>query len=154
MCRDIAPEGDDLKETNANLDQLTDLALELQQKTGVKLLWATCNLFSNPRYLKLFLVILFTPWRRCSWAQFSTLTAPPLTLSRKCGKFLEGVVTCNGLVIAIQILLVKEAKISPSSDAVQGLLSLRMKINELWRLLLIRKLCCYQQLYEWSSHQP
>ena len=58
-------------------------------------------------------------------------------------KFLEGVVTCNGLVIAIQILLVKEAKISPSSDAVQGLLSLRMKINELWRLLLIRKLCCY-----------
>lgn len=133
MCRDIAPEGDDLKETNANLDQLTDLALELQQKTGVKLLWATCNLFSNPRYLKLFLVILFTPWRRCSWAQFSTLTAPPLTLSRKCGKF----------VIAIQILLVKEAKISPSSDAVQGLLSLRMKINELWQLLLIRKLCCY-----------
>lgn len=140
MCRDIAPEGDDLKETNANLDQLTDLALELQQKTGVKLLWATCNLFSNPRYLKLFFVILFTPWRGCSWAQFSTLTAPPLTLSRKCGKFLEGVVTCNGLVIAIQILLVKEAKISPSSDAVQGLLSLRMKINELWQLLLIKKI--------------
>ena len=85
MCRDIAPEGDDLKETNANLDQLTDLALELQQKTGVKLLWATCNLFSNPRYLKLFFVILFTPWCRCSWAQFSILTAPSLTLSRKCG---------------------------------------------------------------------
>lgn len=49
--RDIAPEGDDLKETNANLDQLTDLALELQEKTGVKLLWATCNLFANPRYM-------------------------------------------------------------------------------------------------------
>lgn len=49
--RDIAPEGDDLKETNTNLDQLTDLALELQKKTGVKLLWATCNLFSNPRYM-------------------------------------------------------------------------------------------------------
>lgn len=57
MFRDIAPEGDDLKETNANLDQLTDLALELQEKTGVKLLWATCNLFANPRYLT-----LFTPW--------------------------------------------------------------------------------------------
>ena len=48
-CRDIAPEGEYLKETNANLDELTDLALELQEKTGVKLLWATCNLFANPR---------------------------------------------------------------------------------------------------------
>lgn len=97
----------------------------------------------QPKVFETFFGHTFTPWRRCSWAQFSTLTAPPLTLSRKCGKFLEGVVTCNGLVIAIQILLVKEAKISPSSDAVQGLLSLRMIINELWRLLLIRKLCCY-----------
>ena len=50
MFRDIAPEGENLEETNANLDQLTDLALELQEKTGVKLLWATCNLFANPRY--------------------------------------------------------------------------------------------------------
>ena len=50
MFRDIAPEGENLEETNANLDQLTDLALELQVKTGVKLLWATCNLFANPRY--------------------------------------------------------------------------------------------------------
>ncbi|XP_073257134.1 uncharacterized protein [Porites lutea] len=49
--RDIAPEGENLKETNSNLDELTDLALELQEKTGVKLLWATCNLFANPRYM-------------------------------------------------------------------------------------------------------
>lgn len=49
MFRDIAPEGENLEETNANLDQLTDLALELQEATGVKLLWATCNLFANPR---------------------------------------------------------------------------------------------------------
>ena len=49
ILRDIAPEGENLKETNANLDELTDLALELQQQTGVKLLWATCNLFANPR---------------------------------------------------------------------------------------------------------
>lgn len=49
--RDIAPEGENLEETNANLDQLTDLALELQEATGVKLLWATCNLFANPRYM-------------------------------------------------------------------------------------------------------
>jgi len=50
LLRDIAPEGENLEETNANLDQLTDLAYELQEKTGVKLLWATCNLFANPRY--------------------------------------------------------------------------------------------------------
>ena len=51
LFRDIAPEGENLKETNENLDELTDLALELQKETGVKLLWATCNLFANPRYL-------------------------------------------------------------------------------------------------------
>lgn len=42
--------GDDLTETNANLDRLSDLALELQQKTGVSLLWATSNLFAHPMY--------------------------------------------------------------------------------------------------------
>lgn len=47
--RDIAPEGRTLDETNSLLDQMTDLALELQNKTGVKLLWNTCNLFANPR---------------------------------------------------------------------------------------------------------
>ena len=47
--RDIAPEGADLEETNAILDEITDLALELQNETGVKLLWATSNLFSHPR---------------------------------------------------------------------------------------------------------
>lgn len=59
LFRDIAPEGDNLQETNANLDQLTDLALELQEKTGVKLLWATCNLFANPRYFGNFHQIRF-----------------------------------------------------------------------------------------------
>ena len=49
FSRDIAPEGETLAETNANLDEITDLALELQKKTGIKLLWATCNLFANPR---------------------------------------------------------------------------------------------------------
>lgn len=48
--RDIAPEGKDLSETNANLDELVNLALVLQESTGIKPLWATCNLFSNPRY--------------------------------------------------------------------------------------------------------
>lgn len=49
--RDIAPEGADLAETNKSLDEMSDLALELQQKTGVKLLWVTCNLFANPSFL-------------------------------------------------------------------------------------------------------
>ena len=42
--------GKDLKETNQNLDEMVTLALELQQQTGVKLLWATCNLFAHPTY--------------------------------------------------------------------------------------------------------
>ena len=42
--------GDTLEQTNRNLDEMTDLALELQNKTGVKLLWATCNLFAHPIY--------------------------------------------------------------------------------------------------------
>ncbi|XP_069051002.1 uncharacterized protein [Lepisosteus oculatus] len=49
--RDLAPEGGTLEETNRNLDEITDLALELQRKTGIKVLWATCNLFAHPRYM-------------------------------------------------------------------------------------------------------
>lgn len=52
VCRDIAPEGATVEESAKNLDEITDLALELQNKTGVKLLWATCNLFSSPRWVK------------------------------------------------------------------------------------------------------
>ena len=49
--RDIAPEGKDLAETNANLDHIVKVAKELQAQTGIKLLWGTSNLFSNPRYM-------------------------------------------------------------------------------------------------------
>uniref|UniRef100_A0A2P2I0B7 Xylose isomerase n=2 Tax=Hirondellea gigas TaxID=1518452 RepID=A0A2P2I0B7_9CRUS len=49
--RDIAPEGNTLASTNANLDIIADLAQELMQKHQVKLLWATSNLFANPRYM-------------------------------------------------------------------------------------------------------
>lgn len=49
--RDIAPEGKTLEETNHNLDEISDLALMLMKKHGIKLLWATCNLFSHPRYM-------------------------------------------------------------------------------------------------------
>jgi len=49
--RDVAPEGANLRETNANLDRVVKVLKEEQQRTGIKLLWGTANLFSNPRYV-------------------------------------------------------------------------------------------------------
>ena len=49
--RDIAPEGRSLAESNRNLDRVVAHAKQLQKATGVKLLWGTANLFSNPRYM-------------------------------------------------------------------------------------------------------
>ena len=49
--RDVAPEGANLAETNANLDAVADRMQEQQEATGVKLLWGTANLFSNPRFM-------------------------------------------------------------------------------------------------------
>ncbi len=49
--RDVAPEGSSLAETNKNLDAVVDVLEEEQQRTGIKLLWGTANLFSNPRYM-------------------------------------------------------------------------------------------------------
>eukprot|EP00301_Raphidiophrys_heterophryoidea_P013313 c20700_g1_i1.p1 GENE.c20700_g1_i1~~c20700_g1_i1.p1 ORF type:complete len:451 (+),score=118.46 c20700_g1_i1:32-1354(+) len=49
--RDIAPAGETFEETNKNLDEVVALAKQLQEETGVKLLWGTANLFSHPRYL-------------------------------------------------------------------------------------------------------
>jgi xylose isomerase len=49
--RDIAPEGRTLAESNRNLDRLVAHAKQLQKGTGIKLLWGTANLFSNPRYM-------------------------------------------------------------------------------------------------------
>ena len=49
--RDIAPEGDSLSETNSILDQVVAVLKEEQQRTGIKLLWGTANMFSNPRFM-------------------------------------------------------------------------------------------------------
>ncbi|ACB75041.1 xylose isomerase [Opitutus terrae] len=49
--RDIAPEGRSLAESNRLLDRVVAHAKELQKETGIKLLWGTANLFSNPRYM-------------------------------------------------------------------------------------------------------
>ena len=49
--RDIAPEVATLAQSNKNLDAIVAHAKSLQKATGVKLLWGTANLFSNPRYM-------------------------------------------------------------------------------------------------------
>lgn len=49
--RDIAPEGATLEETNKNLDVVVAHIKKKMQETGIKLLWGTANLFSNPRYM-------------------------------------------------------------------------------------------------------
>lgn len=49
--RDVAPEGRSLRETNAALDRIARLLEAEQQRTGIRLLWGTANLFSNPRYV-------------------------------------------------------------------------------------------------------
>jgi xylose isomerase len=49
--RDVAPEGSTLAESNKNLDVVVDALEKHQRRTGIKLLWGTANLFSNPRYV-------------------------------------------------------------------------------------------------------
>ena len=49
--RDIAPEGDTLRETDKNLDKVVDKIEENMKSTGIKLLWNTSSLFTNPRFV-------------------------------------------------------------------------------------------------------
>ena len=49
--RDVAPEGADLAETNKNFDAVVKVLKEEQERTGIKLLWGTANMFSHPRYM-------------------------------------------------------------------------------------------------------
>jgi xylose isomerase len=49
--RDVAPEGATLAESNKHFDAVAKVLKEEQQRTGVKLLWGTANLFSNPRFM-------------------------------------------------------------------------------------------------------
>ena len=48
--RDIAPEGSTPVETAAHLDAMVEEAAGHMDRTGVRLLWGTANLFSHPRY--------------------------------------------------------------------------------------------------------
>jgi xylose isomerase len=49
--RDVAPEGGSLTESNRNLDAVVEVLKEEQARTGIRLLWGTANLFSNPRFM-------------------------------------------------------------------------------------------------------
>ena len=49
--RDVAPEGTDLADTNRIFDSVAEVLQEEQQRTGIKLLWGTANMFTHPRYL-------------------------------------------------------------------------------------------------------
>ncbi|SHO55415.1 xylose isomerase [Vibrio quintilis] len=48
---DVAPEGQSVKEYVRNFGQMVDILERKQEETGVKLLWGTANVFSNPRYM-------------------------------------------------------------------------------------------------------
>lgn len=48
---DIAPEGNNLKETNENLDTIVSMIKEYMKDSGKKLLWNTANNFTHPRFI-------------------------------------------------------------------------------------------------------
>jgi len=49
--RDIAPEADNLRETNRRLDEIVALIKDRMKDSPVKLLWGTTNAFGNPRFV-------------------------------------------------------------------------------------------------------
>lgn len=48
---DLVDEGNSIKEYESRLGTIVDYAKEKQKASGVKLLWGTANVFSNPRYM-------------------------------------------------------------------------------------------------------
>lgn len=48
---DLVDEGDSLSEYERRLQTIVDYAKTKQKSSGVKLLWGTANVFSNPRYM-------------------------------------------------------------------------------------------------------
>jgi xylose isomerase len=49
--RDVSPEGATPRESHENFMRMVDVLGEHQQRTGVKLLWGTANLFSHRRFM-------------------------------------------------------------------------------------------------------
>lgn len=50
--RNVAPEGDTLRETDKNLDAVIDKIEENMKATGIKLLWNTCDTFTDKRFVR------------------------------------------------------------------------------------------------------
>ena len=48
--RDVSPEGRTFAETQANLDEVVATIARHMERTGLRLLWGTANLFGHPRY--------------------------------------------------------------------------------------------------------
>ncbi len=48
--RDVAPDGRTFAESRANLDAVSAAIEEHMERTGLRLLWGTANLFAHPRY--------------------------------------------------------------------------------------------------------
>ena len=48
---DLVDEGESIGESERRLRIMIDHALEKQKETGIRLLWGTANLFSNPRFM-------------------------------------------------------------------------------------------------------
>ncbi|MDR1598666.1 MAG: xylose isomerase [Oscillospiraceae bacterium] len=48
---DLVPEADTIGETNKRLDEITDYLLKKMGETGIRCLWGTANMFSNPRFM-------------------------------------------------------------------------------------------------------
>ena len=48
---DLIAEGDSVEEYEVNLAAITDYLKQKMDETGIKLLWSTANVFSNPRYM-------------------------------------------------------------------------------------------------------
>ena len=49
--RDVAPHGRTLAQSNKNLDAVAKVLKQEQERTGIKLLWGTAQLFVHPRYM-------------------------------------------------------------------------------------------------------
>ena len=48
---DLIAEGESVEEYETNLAAITDYLKQKMDETGIKLLWSTANVFSNPRYM-------------------------------------------------------------------------------------------------------
>jgi xylose isomerase len=49
--RDLAPDLGSMRDSQKAFAHMVDKAAAAQERTGIKLLWGTANLFSNPRYM-------------------------------------------------------------------------------------------------------